>query len=312
LTVSVTVPFTVALRATGQTALPLKISAFAFGANTVLNYVFIFGNFGAPQLGVRGAALATAISRLLELSIMAAVVFGGKNIVAGKIGSYFAWNKDLFFRIIKNALPTTLNEALWGLGISMYNAAYGRIGVTAFAAVQAAATIQNMFSLACFSMGDATLIVLGGKLGRSELDEAFSAAKKILRLCVAVGLAAGLVMFLSSKFLVRLFKFSPDGFQYVQAILMIYSVVLAAKIYNGVIITGVLRCGGDTRFAMFADLAGVWFIGVPLAFLGALFFKLPVHLVVALVQIEELVKLSVTYYRYKSKKWVRNVIHGID
>jgi putative MATE family efflux protein len=75
LTVSVTVPFTVALRATGQTALPLKISAFAFCANTVLNYAFIFGNFGAPQLGVRGAALATAISRLLELSIMAAVVW---------------------------------------------------------------------------------------------------------------------------------------------------------------------------------------------------------------------------------------------
>ncbi|MDR2132403.1 MAG: MATE family efflux transporter, partial [Clostridiales Family XIII bacterium] len=280
LTVSFTVPFTAALRATQQTSIPLKISVVVFGLNTLFNYMFVYGNFGAPALGVRGSALATAISRTVELLLVLLVVFGGRNKIAGAAREFMSWNKPLLKKIVGNALPTTLNETLWGLGSSMYNAAYGRIGVTAFAAIQAGNTIQNLFILACFSLGEATLIIVGEKLGRGDLNDAAMTAKKIMKLCVPIGVAAGALLFAASRFIVKLFDLTPEGAEYARFILMIYSLFLVVKIFNATLITGVLRCGGDTKFAMFAEVGAVWLIGVPLAFVGALWLRLPVHFVV--------------------------------
>jgi putative MATE family efflux protein len=312
LTVSFTVPFTAALRATQQTSLPLRISMIVFGLNTLLNYMFVYGNFGAPALGVRGSALATAISRSVELCLIVFVVFGMKNMIAGAPREFLSWNRALFRKITGNALPTTLNETLWGLGASMYNAAYGRLGVTAFAAVQAGGTIQNLFMLACFSLGDATLIIVGEKLGRGDTDGAVVTARKIMKVCVMVGLVAGALLFGASRAIVTLFDLTPAGAEYARLILMIYSLFLVVKIYNATIITGVLRCGGDTKFAMFAEVGAVWLIGVPLAFVGALFLRLPVYLVVLLVHIEEFVKLFLMTYRFLSNKWVRNLVRDIN
>ncbi|MDR1246274.1 MAG: MATE family efflux transporter [Clostridiales Family XIII bacterium] len=312
LTVSFTVPLTAALRATQQTSLPLKISIVVFALNTLLNYMFVYGNFGAPALGVRGSALATAISRSIELCLVLFVVFGMKNMIAGRPREFLSWNKTLFRKITGNALPTTLNETMWGLGTSMYNAAYGRIGVTAFAAVQAGGTIQNLFILACFSLGDATLIIVGEKLGRGDTDGAAKTARKIMKVCVAVGLAAGALLFVASRGIVTLFDLTPSGAEYARLILIVYSLFLVVKIFNATIITGVLRCGGDTKFAMFAEVGAVWLIGVPLAFTGALFLRLPVYFVVLLVHIEEFVKLFLMSYRFLSNRWVRNLVRDIE
>jgi putative MATE family efflux protein len=312
LTVSFTVPFTSALRATQQTSIPLKISMFVFGMNTLLNYTFVYGNFGAPALGVRGSALATAVSRGMELCLILFVVFGKKNMIAGAAREFLRWNRTLFGKITGNALPTTLNETLWGLGASMYNAAYGRIGVTAFAAIQAGGTIQNLFILACFSLGDATLIIVGEKLGRGDLDDALSTARKIMKVCVSVGLVAGALLFAASRAIVLLFDLTPTGAEYARRILMIYSLFLVIKIFNATIITGVLRCGGDTKFAMFAEVGAVWCIGVPLAFIGALWLRLPVYYVVLLVHVEEFVKTFLMGYRFLSNKWVKNLVRDVE
>ena len=312
LTVSFTVPFTAALRATQQTSLPLKISVVVFGMNTLLNYTFVYGNFGAPALGVRGSALATAISRLLELCLILFVVFGMRNKIAGAAREFLSWNKLLLKRVTGNALPTTLNETLWGLGTSMYNAAYGRIGITAFAAVQAGGTIQNLFILACFSLGEATLIIVGEKLGRGDLDDAAATAKRIMRICVPVGFVAGALLFAASRVIVLLFDLTPEGAAYTRRILLIYSLFLVVKIFNAALVTGVLRCGGDTKFAMFAEVGAVWCIGVPLAFVGALWLRLPVHYVVLLVHVEEFVKMFLIGGRFLSGKWIRNLVHDME
>jgi putative MATE family efflux protein len=312
LTVSVTVPFTAALRSTQQTSLPLKISIIVFALNTLLNYMFVYGNFGAPALGVKGSALATAVSRGVELCLIVFVVFGLKNMVAGAPREFISWTGELFRKITGNALPTTLNETLWGLGASMYNAAYGRIGVTAFAAIQAGGTIQNLFMLACFSLGDATLIIVGEKLGRGDLTGATETARKIMKVCVLVGIVAGALLFVASRGIVRLFDLTPAGVEYARLILMIYSLFLVVKIFNATIITGVLRCGGDTKYAMFAEVGAVWLIGVPLAFTGALLLHLPVYLVVLLVHIEEFIKLFLMTHRLLSNKWVKNLVRDIN
>ena len=312
LTLSITVPFMSALRTTEQTRLPLYISIFVFLTNTGLNYLLIFGKYGFPEMGVRGAATATVIARLLELVLLFYVVFIRKNIISGKFSDFFSYNKLLVQRIIYNALPTTINEVMWGVGMASYNAAYGRLGVTEFASVQASNTINTLFILTAFSLGDATLILVGKRLGAGELDYAFLKAKKILRISVLVGAVCGVLLILISPYILKLFNFSAIGQAYASHILLIYGLFMSIKVFNGINITGPFRAGGDTKFAMLIEICCVWLIGVPLVFIGAFYFALPVYLIVLLAQTEEVVKFFLCFSRFRSKKWVKNMIHDIN
>ncbi|MBQ2677604.1 MAG: MATE family efflux transporter [Firmicutes bacterium] len=310
--IAVAVPFETALRATQQTHIPLFVSIIVFSSNTFLNYIFIFGHFGAPRLGVAGAALATTIARIIQVAAIIFVVFIRKNEISGRLPEFFGWQKKFVTRVIRNSLPTTFNEMLWALGFSMYVAAFARIGATEYAAVQASNTIQNLLQMAGFSIGDALLILVGQRLGEGKLDEAFGLAKRLLRIAVTVGIIFGGLLILIAKPVLRLFAFTPEGNQYAFYILIVYGATMVFTLYNGINITGVLRCGGDTRFAMLVDVGSVWCIGVPLAFLSALVFHWPIFFCVLAVKVEEITKCGILTYRFLSKKWVRNVIHNID
>jgi len=311
LTWSVVVPLMAALKATQQTDLPLKISIVVFSLNTLLCILLINGYLGFPRMGIMGAATATVISRCVELVIYLIVIFGRKNIIAGPLRQFFSWSRELFFRVIANSIPTTANEALWAVGVSLYIAAYGRMGVTEAASVQAANTIFNLFSLACFAMGDAMLIICGEKLGQGKTNEAFDLAKRILRMAVIIGAIAGGLLTVLSGFIVRAFRFSEQGWYFTTIILVIYGIILFVKIHNATILTGALRSGGDTRVGLLIDIGTVWAIGVPLAFIGALVLHIPVYWVVALVQMEEIVKFFIMRRRFLSKIWVRNLVRDL-
>ena len=306
--IAVTVPFTTALRATQQTRLPLYISGAAFFTNTFLNYLFIFGNWGMPRLGVTGAALATMISRFIEMVLILYVVFGRKNKIAGPVKEFFGWHRDFAVKIIKNAVPTTINETMWGLGTALYIAAFARIGITEGAAIQACNTINNLFMLAAFSVGDATLILVGQKLGEKKLDQAYVLAKKLIKIGLVIGICAGAGLILCGKPLLTLFDFSQRGVDLAFLILVVYGCTMWLSLYNAIHVTGVLRCGGDTRFAMLAEVMTVWCIGVPLAFLTALVLHWPIYFAVMAVKAEEVVKGVFVTKRFFSKKWVKNVI----
>lgn len=312
LMLAITQPFTVALRATQQSALPLVASIIALATNTGLNYVLIFGKLGAPALGVRGAALATAIARFIEMGIILFEVFGLRNKIAGSMKEFFSYNKALAAKVVRNALPTTSNETLWGIGTSLYVAAFARIGITEGAAIQACNTINNMFCLAAFSIGDAVLILVGQKLGEGKLDMAYDMAKKMVKMGVVIGIVFGLGVIAAGKPLIGLFDFSSQGADYAFKILVIYGLTMWLSVYNGIHVTGTLRCGGDTKFAMITETSTVWCIGVPIAFIASLCLQLPIFLAVAAVKLEEVVKAVFLTKRFYSKKWLRNVITGID
>ena len=193
----------------------------------------------------------------------------------------------------------------------MYVAAFSRIGTTAYASFQAAASISNIFSFAAFSVGDATLILVGEKLGQGEKEETYHLGKKLLKIGVVVGILIGLTLVLSSGTMTGLFNLSPEGKGYTQKILMIYGCLLGLNLFNGMNITGTLRGGGDTRFAMIAEVSCLWLISVPLAFIGALVLDLPIYLAVLLMKIDEVVKCIILTRRFRSKKWINNVISGL-
>ena len=306
--VAFAMPLESAFKATQQVRIPMLISGAIFFTNVIINYTLIFGKFGFPRLGVAGAAIGTLAARIVEALLGGYFAFRSSNEFRGEIRSYFGWDPELVKRIIRNATPTTLNEFLWGLGQTMYVAAYNRIGTTAYAAYQAANTIFNIFNFAVFSLGDASLILIGEKLGEGDLDYTWKLSKHLVKVTVMIGASAGiLIMFLSGP-LSGIFNLTDEGNLYTRYILMVFGLTMVFDLFNGVMITGVLRAGGDTRFAMIVESGTVWLIAVPLAFMAALVWHLPIHLAVLVTRIETLVKDVILLWRYRSKKWMNTVI----
>ena len=311
LCVAVIQPLVISLRATQQTRYPLYASVSALCLNTFLNYCLIYGHFGMPRMGVSGAALATVIARLVELSLLICFVMIRQNPVRGHVREFGDFNAELAGRIVKNALPTTINETMWGLGTSLYVAAFARISITAGAAIQACNTVNNLFIMAAFSVGDAILIMVGQKLGEGEKEYAYRMTRNLLRLAVIIGVIMGLLMLIFSKPIISLFDFTDAGARDAWRILIVYAAVIWLSVLTGSMVTGVLRCGGDTRYAMFTEVGTVWLIGVPLAFITSLVLHWPIYLAVLAVKSEEAVKFFFLFSRYRSRKWLNNVIKGL-
>lgn len=307
----ISVSLAMGLRGTQQTKLPMAASIIALLHNTFMNYCLIFGNFGFPKMGVSGAAFATVLSRVLETVILIYMVFFRENILSHNFKSYFSFSKTLVKRILTTAIPTSLNEASWGLGSVTCTAIYARAGITAFAAYQASHTINSLFILATFSIGDAVLILVGQRLGAERLDEAFALAKKLLKICVLVGAISGGLLLLAVPKLVLFFNLTSDGWTIATKILWVHAASLWMHSYTSAAITGVLRCGGDTKFALVAESATVWLLQVPIVALGILVFKWPIFLVFLASKFEEVIKVLLMFFRTRSGKWVKNMISDI-
>ncbi len=305
------VPMQIALRTTQQTKIPLYISIVTFSVNTLLCYILVFGKFGAPQLGVEGAALAMLIARLVEAMLVTYMIFGRKNIIAGSFRSFVGWSRVFAGRILSNSIPTTINETMWGLGTAMYVAAYARVGITEFAAVQAGNTIQNILVMAGFSIGDAILILVGQKLGEGKTEEAYYLAKRLLRIGVIIGLVFGGLLILVAKPIISLYNFSPQGEKYAFYVLVIYGATMWLILLGGMLVVGVMRCGGDTRYAMVTEVGTVWLVGVPLAFFTTMVLGLPIYLAVLAVKTEEVIKAAILLRRFYSRKWAKNMVDNL-
>ena len=301
-------PMEMAFKTTQQVRIPMVISAVVFTSNTLINYILIFGKLGFPAMGVAGAAAGTVTARVLEVLLNMFFAFRSSNRFRGSIASFFGWESELIRRIIKNATPTTLNEFLWSFGQTMLVAAFSRIGITAYAAYQAANSIFNIFNFAAFSIGDATLILIGEKLGEGDLDHTWKMSKHLVKVCIVTGLVVGGITIAAAYPLSGIFNLTEDGHRFTFYLLIVYGATMAGDLFNGMQVSGMLRAGGDTRFTMVADCASEWLIAVPIAFLAALVWHLPIHLALLATRTEMVVKAIILTKRYLSKKWMNTVI----
>ncbi len=295
------------LRAVNQVKAPVVISCMTILINITLNYIFIFGKFGAPAMGVAGAAVATLSARICEMIVLLLIIYLRKSPVAAKLSEMFGYSKEFLKKYAVTVTPVICNEFMWGLGVTMYSLAYGRMGDSAVAAITIAQTIQDLLLVLFQGLSAATAVILGNALGAGELKTAERYAKNAQ---VLQFLLTALMMVLCIAFrwqFIGLYSVSEEVAGDVSLCLIAFSLFMPFKMYNYVNVVGVLRSGGDTKFCLFLDCAGVWLIGIPLAFLGGLFWKLPIYIVYALVMTEEIFKFVLGIYRYRTKKWIRNL-----
>lgn len=289
---------------------PTLTTVLAIAVNTIGNYLLIFGSLGFPKLGVNGAAWATFLARFIEMVIMVGYVYRSyKHPLAAEGKKILHLDHDLTKRVIKTAFPVAFSESAWSVGTTSCFIAYGLLGTGAVAVVQVASVINDLFQCVFFGLGNACAVMIGNELGREHKDVAYHYGKTfiILNLCFCIFMSA--LLFLCKNWIIEIYHYDAATSALLDATLIAFIIYITPKMMSYIHICGILRAGGDTKFCMFCDMLGIWCVAVPLAFLAAAVWKLPLPLVVALSFSDEIVKCIVTLYRFKSRKWIHVLIH---
>ena len=295
------------LRSMENVTLPMYTSILSLSTNTALNYCLIFGKFGFPALGVKGAAIATVLARVIETGVM--LWFSrnnGRPLVAFQD---FRISPVLIRQFITTALPVVVNEVAWVLAVTMYAVVYGRMGTADVAAMTIMNPIEQFAASCFFGASSATATMVGNKIGAGESEAAYLYAKRFAIITPLGAMAVGGLVAISAPYAVRWFNVPAEVQTLGRYCLYVLSAALWMKMFNMINIVGILRGGGDTKFSMYLEMGAIWLLGVPSAFLGGLVWKLPIYTVYALTMIEELCKVLIGIHRIVSRKWIHNLTH---
>lgn len=299
------------LRSTRYVRYPAATSILALGLKTALNYGLIFGHLGLPRLGVSGAALSTCLARTIELSLLLFLVYWRHLPAAAKLNEMVGFSRQSLKSYLSITLPVAVNELLWSLGVTTYNAIYAHIGTQAIAAMNISGTIERIAFTIFMGISDACGILIGNRIGAGDEQTAYTYARRTLIIFTGLGIILGLGILAVSQSILGLYKISPEAMTSAKTILTVMGFVLWIRVSNMLLVVGILRAGGDTRFGFFLDTGIMWTVSVPSALIGAFVFHLPVAGVYLLVLSEEFLKYIIGLLRLRSRRWIHNVAQTV-
>ena len=289
--------------------IPMLTSFLAVGLNTFLNYILIFGNFGFPKMGVEGAAIATVITRFVEVIILLAIIYIKKLPGAFKFKEMFTISKKFAIKFGITTLPIILTEVIWSLGDTMFSFIYSHMGTNEIVAMTMTFPIQGL-SIGFFTgVSSAAAIMIGKKLGAEDYKSAYSYAKKFIIFGFVGTNIMALILSVFINIYTSIYNVEYEVKSLVVKTLIVFLFVLWVKVSNMIIGSGILRSGGKTKYTLYIDFFGMWIIGVPLGLFSAFVLKLPIYYVYMLISFEEVVRLGICLYLTKSKKWIRNIVN---
>ncbi len=297
------------LRECGQTILPMKAGVVAVFVNLVLNYILIYGKFGAPALGVQGAAIATITSRYVETAIVLLHTHSHKTENPFVEGLYSTLKVPgaLVQKILIKGTPLLLNETMWAAGMAMLTQCYSVRGLNVIAALNISNTINNVFNIVFIALGDSVAIIVGQLLGAGKMKEARDTDNKMIAFSVFSCTCMALVMLLLARFFPLLFKTNEEArllatyFIMVAAIFMPQNAFLHASYFT-------LRSGGKTIVTFLFDSVFIWCVSVTIAFTLSRYTALPVVAVFTFVQAGDLIKCVIGFILVKKGVWLQNIV----
>lgn len=307
---AVTFAFSFTLRSIRQVKAPMIVSITALSINTILNYVLVYGLFGAPALGIEGSAIATVIARTIECLLIITIVYKKELVINAHMHELLDLSSQFIKRFFKVTSPVIANEGLWALGVTIYAWVYGQMGTDVVAATNITSTIERMVWVIFLGLGNAAAVMIGNKLGERDNETAFDYAMRFIIVNPLLGVAAGLVIFFGSGPMLSLYKIDPIVRDFSSKLFMVHSCLFWLRVFNYTNIVGILRSGGDTKFCLLLDVGGMWLVGVPLVALAGLVWHLPIYIVFIFVYMEEFAKFIIGLPRISSKKWINNLASG--
>jgi len=310
---SFTMAYTAAFRAMERPLLGLYILMASMTCNTFLNWVLIFGKLGAPAMGVEGAALATLIARTLELLIVSAHI-GRNRDFQRHLSHVVCPGTGMTLRFVRYAGPVVLNEAVWGMGTSMFPTIMGHMADSQeiLAAHTLAGNVEKLCAVVALGLASTASIIIGREIGAGRSKAVHEVGLALNTLAVLCGcVLGGILMFvarvIAPVWIFPLFKLSARASSIAMMMITIHALFIPLKDFNTVNVVGVLRGGGDVKAATIIDLLPLWLAAIPMAALCGLVWKLGIFWVALCISLEQVVKAFVGVARLRSGRWIRDL-----
>ena len=302
----------VGLRAMHQPGLSTFFSGIGIASNIFLNWVLIFGKFGFPPMGIKGAAIATVISGAIEVTCLFSYLWFKKHIIA------FGWDDiraslvlDKITRFLKLSLPTTFNFLAWAGGLFAYHAIMGQAGVQGLAALSVMTPVESIALAMMIGSSNAAAVLVGNQLGAKQFVPVYYQAWATVFLNVAIAIVVAILLLLSNQLILDAFSaLTPETRHLAEQFMVILAIGVILRSVPMMAIVGVLRAGGDVKFCLYQDLIAQWVISIPLAAFGAIYLGFEPQWVYLLFLTEEVVKWGTCFQRMASKKWMKNLIEA--
>jgi len=287
------------------------ISSIVVVINIVLNAVFIFGLIGAPKMGVQGAALATLISRIVEILWVIVIAFK-PGFMRPQLLKLFEWKKELSYDCFKCAYPLLGACLFWGVGFTSYTAFMGHLGTDAAAANSITAVVRDMVCCVCDGIAIGGGILVGNELGAGKLDTGRVYGDRLVVMSYLIGIGSTVVMLILTPLVLHFVKLSDEAHRLLMGMLVVMAVYMIGRCVNTITINGVFTSGGDTLFDMYSLAVCMWGIAVPLAALGTFVFHWSPIIVYACTCLDEVGKIPWVMHHHSKHKWVKNLTREVE
>ncbi len=295
------------LRSVKTVSISIIVYTASLVVNSILNWIFIFGNLGAPELGIRGAAIATVCARITEFSIVLVFMFIYERKIGLKIEHLLKLDKEILKDYVGLCTPVLCNELLWAIGASMISVIIGRMGTEVVAANSINGVAHQFVTVFIFGMSNATAVIIGNTIGEGKKEKAKEYAYSIGIFSVVMGCISGLMILLIKPFVVNFYNVSYSTKLIAMEIMTVTSGIIVFQSLASNFMMGVLRGGGDAKFVLINDLIFMWLVAIPGGFFVAFVLELPVALVFLVIKCDEILKSLTSVYRVISGKWVNDV-----
>lgn len=312
LATGVNMVFCIVLRSTENVKLPMYVSLVTTVLNAFMDYGLIFGAFGMPEMGIRGAALATVISAWAGPVLILAISAIQNNMLISPIKDLFGFNKRSIAQYYEKATPVIINETLWGLGTLLFSVIFANLGYQYYAAVTIFRTFDNIAFVFFIGLCNASSIMVGKNVGAGHIKRAVEDSRRFVLFVSLCSVLTGVLIIIFRFQLASVFNLSgsitSETLKLTASLLLVYGIELPMRNLPYILIVGTFRPGGDTKIGMKLDLLSLWLCSVPLTTLAAFVFKLPFIAVFAIMYIaEDYLKVILCVKYYFTYNWLRPV-----
>ncbi len=299
-------PYLSTMKSCERVRLSTRISVTALIVNVIGNAILIFGLFGLPAMGIRGAAIATCIARFTELGMCVYDYFHQK-ILSYDPRTFFRIPSQLYRDFHRHCLPAFINDVIWGFAFNMNSVIMGHLGSDMVAASSVVGIVREIVTVVGFGIATGSAILLGKEIGAGNTELARKDASSILKLTFQVSLVQAALLYLISGFIPSLVVISDTAKQYLLYMLHISCLYTIGQVINTLLIASFFRCGGDSRYGMRLDVISMWGFAVPVGLLAAFVFHLPPLTVYTLLCLDEAVKLPFALIHYRKGNWINDL-----
>ncbi len=298
------------IRSVERVRIAIVVYSISFVVNVFFNYMFIFGKFGAPALGVAGAAVGTLLARASDFLIV--MIYSAKIETRVKLHwkNLLHTDKLLFQDFIRFSIPVLINEMLWGAAFSAHTAVLGRMGVNAIATASIVNNVSNVACVLIYGAGSAALVITGKYIGAKQYDLARRAAPKLIWMNLAIAAVTTAAVFFLRGPIIHIYNLTPETIEMANQALLVMCLIIPFMSVNVSCIVGIFRGSGDTIFAMVVDIVFIWAVALPLGILFGPVLGFSVPVVFLLLRCDEIIRAFACLIRLKSGKWLRNVTRG--